>query len=158
MSIYSRIKSEQPLEPISKEGTPFYMSNTNKGYECLTFNEEILHDSGGHSITFYPNGALLSLKESCKYYHDSKSFVFFNNNGDKVFEIYNSIKVKNSNHSSDFLPPEKDIEITIYRGHILVKETNLKDLSETEYFVSVKTGEKIIDVGDIIDNQYTITF
>ena len=109
------------------------------------------------------------LKESCKYYPDSKSFMFFNNNGEKVFEMYNSIKVKNSSHQSDFLPPEKDIEVTIYNGHILVKEISLIDGSEEEYFISVKSGKKIIDVGSELDkdqnrteldkdNQYTMIF
>ena len=156
MSIYSKIKSEQPIEPISKDKTPFYLSNTNKGSECLMFNDEELHDEGGHFITFYPNGALLSLKDSCKYYPDSKSFVFFNNNGEKVFEMYNSIKVRNyESHSSEFLPPEKDINVTIYRNHILVQETDLKDYSQVEYFISVKTGEKIIDIGNV-DNQISM--
>ena len=148
MSIYSKIKAEPPVEEIGKDKTPFFRSNTNRGSECLMFNDDELYDGGGHFITFYPNGALLSLKESCKYFPKSKSFIFFNNNGDKVFEIYNSIKVRNeSTHSSDFLPPEKDIDITIYRSHILVKETSLKDHSQNEYFISIKTGEKIIDVG-----------
>ena len=170
MSIYSRIKSESPLEEIDKYKTPFSRSNTNKGYECLVFeDDEILYDGGGHYIKFYPNGALMVLKESCKYYPDSKSFMFFNNNGEKVFEMYNSIKVKNSSHQSDFLPPEKDIEVTIYNGHILVKEISLIDGSEEEYFISVKSGKKIIDVGSELDkdqnrteldkdNQYTMIF
>ena len=156
MSIYSRIKSESPIEPISKDKTPFYLSNTNKGSECLMFNDDELHDEGGHYITFYPNGALLSLKESCKYYPDSKSFIFYNNDGKKVFELYNSIKDKSSNHPSGFLPPEKDIDVKIYRSHILVRETNLKNLSETEYFISIKTGEKLVDWGKTCENQFSM--
>ena len=150
MSIYSRIKSESPVEPIKKDETPFYMSNTNKGSECLIFGEsEILHDEGGHSFTFYPKGVLLTLKESCKFYPNSKSYIFFNNNGEKVFEMYNSIKVRNNEtHSTEFLPPEKDINVTIYEGFILVEETDLKSGEKTEYFVSIRTGEKIIDAGN----------
>ena len=157
MSIYSKIKSEAPMEPIGKERTPFFKSNINKGSECLMFNDEELFDEGGHSITFYPNGALLSLKDSCKYYPSSKSFVFFNNNGQKVFEMYNSIKVRNEvTHNSEFLPPEKDIKIAIYRGFIQVKEIDLKDGFEEEYFISVETGKKVEDFGKKEENSLTI--
>lgn len=156
MSIYSKIKSEQPIEEISKEQTPFFRSNTNRGSECLMFNDDELYDGGGHSIAFYPNGALLSLKDSCKYFPKSKSFIFYNNDGKKVFEMYNSIKVRNeSTHSSEFLPPEKDIEVSVYRNHILVKETDLKTYSQNEYFISIKTGEKVLNIG-AEDNQISI--
>ena len=160
MSIYSRIKSEQPVETVVKEKTPFFMSNTNKGFECLIFkNDETckdLHDEGGHNITFYPNGALLSLKESCKYHPTSKSFLFFNNKGEKVFEMYNSIKVRNpETHHTEFLPPKKDIDVTIYNGFILVKEISFEDNSKKEYFVSVKTGEIVPDFGIEEEQTYT---
>ena len=157
MSVYSRIKASEPIQPIAKEGTPFYKSNTNKGSECLRFNDEEIYDEGGHTITFYPNGALLSLKETCKYYPTSKSFVFFNNNGEKILEIYNSIKSRNPQTlRTEFLPPEKDIEITIYNGFVMVTETNLRDLTQNEYFVSVKDGTKILDIGAETDNQLSM--
>lgn len=147
MSIYSRIKSGQPIEAVTKDRTPFSMSNTNRGSECLVFNGEELHDEGGHNFTFYPNGTLLTLKESCRFHAGSKSFIFYNNNGEKVLDVYNSTREKE---------PTKDIEVEVYFGHILVKETDLKDFSETEYFVSVKTGEKIIDFGAEVDNQISM--
>jgi len=144
MSIYSRIKSEPPVEEVQKNQTPFYMSNTNEGFECLVFNGEEIYDEGGHTFTFYENGVLLTLKNNCRFHKDcehhngSKSFIFYNNNGEKVLDVYNSTREKE---------PEKDIDVTIYNGFILVKETSFKNNSETEYFVSVKTGKIVPDFG-----------
>ena len=152
MSIYSRIKAEQPAEPISKDETPFYMSNTNEGFERLIFEEsEILYEEGGHKFIFYPKGVLLSLKDNCRFHQScdshngSKSYIFFNNNGELVLDIYNSTREK---------APEKDIDITVYKSFILVEETDLRTGQKFEYFVSIKTGEKIIDVGNnnTVDN------
>lgn len=147
MSIYSRIKSEPPVQEINKEKTPFVMSNTNHGSECLRFNDEDLHDEGGHIITFYPNGALLTLKKSCRFHEGSKSFIFYNNKGGKVLDVYNSTREKE---------PEKDIDVVIYNGFILVKETNFKDNSEKEYFVSIKTGEIVPDFGMEDEQSHTL--
>ena len=147
MSIYSRIKSGQPVDSITKEKTPFSMSNINRGSECLVFNGEELNDEGGHKFTFYENGTLLTLKESCRFHEGSKSFIFYNNNGEKVLDVYNSTREKE---------PEKDIDVVVYNGFILVKETSFKDNSEKEYFVSIKTGEVVPDFGAEDEQSHTL--
>ncbi len=156
MSVYSRIKETPLVEPVLKNQTPFFKSNTNPGFERLVFvddqtNEIELHDEGGYNITFYPNGALLTLKDTCRYHEGSKSYIFFNNNGKQVVDVYNSTRERK---------PEKDIEVKIYQGHIWVEEKDFNNGSKQEYFISIKNGEKIINVGTELDknNQYTISF
>ena len=144
-TLFDRLKSNRVLKEI--QSSEFFAVGRFEGEPYLYLNREPFESLMGHYPVYFENGVLLTLKDDVKYFDNSKSYVFYNNTGKEIIEIYNTKKVYNPDtRTSTPVPPKFDIEIRVYERYIYVKETDYETKEETEYFIDLKTKQKIIDV------------
>lgn len=163
----SHFEHEKELEEIPSGKSLFESKRNREGDRCLFFKTEEVDTLFGHEVKFYPNGALLVLREDAKDYSknkdpmlkiESKSFIFYNNekveniqDKEPVLRIHNRNKNK---ETGEFEPPIKDIEVKIFEHSILVEET-IGDLKNI-YAIDVLTGDKTSFVTDDEQLSYDI--
>lgn len=157
MSImFDRLKSNLVLKEI--QSSEYFTVGRSEGEPYLFLNMEPFESLMGHYPVYFENGVLLTLKDEVKYFNNSKSYVFYDNKGKEILEIYNTKKFYNPKTGiSEPVPPKFDIEIKIYKGNIYVKETDFETKEENEYFIDIKTKNKIIDVFEKKNNEETFT-
>lgn len=143
---FSRLKSYPELSEIPEEKS-FFGGRRYDGEAYLFYKGEPLDALTGHEIKYYPNGVLLVLKESLRYFDESRSFVFYNNEGKQVFKEYNTKRYYNRALAmSEAVKPTYDLEVKVLERFLYVKETDFETRDVNEYFIDVLTGQKIVDV------------
>lgn len=155
MELLKKLKGLKELEPSVEQKSRYFEFGRSEGAPYLFYKGEEFCDLMGHEIIYYPNGVLLRLKDNCKDFETSKSFVFYNNNKLRVAKAHNRISVFDFKaRMSTYRPPEKDIEVKVYQDYIYVRETNFKTKEVEEQIISVHTGEKLNNI--IESNQLSI--
>ena len=153
MSIFfDRLKSSPILEEIDQEKTNFSFGRS-EGAPYLFFRGEEHQDLMGHEIKYYNSGVLLVFKDKHKEHENENSFMFFNNDGKQVFSwsniIYNGYNARKQ--------PENKINIVVRESFLQVEILNLKGEKLDEYFVSVKSGQKLYDIFEKKENESNLT-
>lgn len=142
MSImFDNLRKNPIMQEVPMSETPFSYG-LSEGAPYLFFKGEDWQDLMGHEIKYYSSGVLLKMKDKHKEHNNEDSFIFFNNNGEKVFEISN-IKY---NGYSNRNKPNTVINIIIRERVLHVTVLDLNTNKTDEYFVSIKHKNKIYDV------------
>lgn len=140
MSDFKPLNVSAELSQITEKENKFFQSGKSEGAPYLFYKFEEFEDLMGHDICFYENGVLLVLKDSVKDYTESRSFVFFNNDGKRVFKAHNRRPVQTS-EGYKYLRPEEDIQVKVYKDFIRVTKIDLKTKEKSEDYYDVLTGE-----------------
>lgn len=149
MSYYKSLIEDSESTPITEKESEHFKEGRSEGAPYLFYDYEEFCDLMGHKITYYPTGVLLSLKDNCKFFETSKSFVFYNNDKKTVLDIHNlNYKYNALSRTRDYAEPTKDIDVKVYEDYLLVTETDFANQTTVEYLVDVHTGEKITDLID----------
>lgn len=155
MSLYfDRLRKDPLAEVIPADKSNFYVKRY-EGEPYLFLDNQDLDPMVGHEIrSYYTNGVLLSIKDDLKYFNNSKSYIFYNNEGVRVFEIHNTKKKYNPEIAmSEPVEPEFDIEIRITERYVHVKEICFETKEVNEYFINIKTQKKLVDVFENLDKK-----
>ena len=144
--LFDRLRKDPLAKEIEPTKSKFYEKRS-EGEPYLFYNDIELDPLMGHEIKYYENGVLLSIKDHLKYFDNSKSYVFYNLEGKKVFELYNTKTVYNREIAASVpIEPTYDIDLKITECYVHVIERDFVTNNENEYFVSISNGKKILDV------------
>jgi len=127
--LFDQLSKQPIMSEVSMEDTPFSYG-LSEGAPYLFFKGNDWQDLMGHEIKYYSSGVLLKLKDKYKEHENENSFVFFNNNGDVIFELSN-IKY---NGYSDRKKPNTVINVVVRENALHVRILNLTTNETEEYF------------------------
>lgn len=137
--LFDRLRASEIMQEIDPKTSPYSVGRDKEGAPYLFYNMEEFEDLMGHEVKFYSNGVLLSLKDKFKTSEDEQSFIFYNNNKQRVLNITNSKNL-------DSKAPNVDYQVVVHRGFVEVTETNRETKEKETYFQSIKTCCKVTDV------------
>jgi len=136
--LFDQLSKQPIMSEVSMEDTPFSYG-LSEGAPYLFFKGNDWQDLMGHEIKYYSSGVLLKLKDKYKEHENENSFVFFNNNGDVIFELSN-IKY---NGYSDRKKPNTVINVVVRENALHVRILNLTT-NETEEYITLTEKKQII--------------
>ena len=140
--------------PVAKFGV-FSIERDTEGFFGVYFKGEYVTDLAGHQWEFHEQGILLSLKDQSKDVDESRSFIFYNNEGKKILDVHNRRYIKDpTTGRKSYIRPNKDIQVEVYKDCITIIEISLETQEENKYIIDILTGEKL---NSLIDgDQFTL--
>ncbi len=139
---FEQLRNNPIINEITMEDTPFSYG-LSEGAPYLFFKDEEWQDLMGHEIKYYSSGVLLKMKEKHKEHSNEDSFVFYNNNGDVVFELSN---IKHNGYS-ERKKPKTLINVIVREEALHIKVLNL-ETNETEEYFALTEMKQIIHKED----------
>ncbi|MBR6779025.1 MAG: hypothetical protein IKM43_02605 [Clostridia bacterium] len=123
----------------------------------LYLNGQYLCDLMGHEWKFFNKGVLLSIREDLRDFEESRSFIFYNNEGVKILDIHNRRKdINKSTNKVEYLRPNICINVEVFEDYLSIEQTCLTTNVKQGYTVDIATGKKFEN--DLDTDQLSIEF